>query len=47
VIVPVTAAALQVVLGGFVVLMLILDIMLVINFFRSWNQGQQNRAAEV
>jgi membrane protein DedA with SNARE-associated domain len=45
-IVPVTAAALQVVLGGFVVLMLILDIMLVINFFRSWNQGQQNRAAE-
>jgi carbon starvation protein len=44
VIVPVTAAALQVVLGTFVVLMLVLDIWLVFNFLKSWNEGQQKKA---
>ena len=44
VIVPVTAAALQVVLGGFVVLMLVLDIWLMYNFFKSWNEGKQQKA---
>lgn len=46
VIVPVTAAALQVVLGAFVVLMLVLDLWLVFNFFKSWNQGQKNTTAK-
>ena len=44
VIVPVTAAALQVVLGGFIILMLVLDIWLMFNFFKSWNEGKQNKA---
>jgi carbon starvation protein len=44
VIVPVTAAALQVVLGGFVILMLVLDIWLMYNFFKSWNEGKQQKA---
>jgi len=43
-IVPVTAAALQVVLGGFVILMLVLDVWLMFNFFKSWNEGKQNKA---
>ena len=46
VIVPVTAAALQVVLGTFVVLMLVLDLWLVFNFFKSWNEGQKNTTAK-
>lgn len=40
-IVPVTAPALQVILGGFVIIMLVLDILLVINFFKSYNQGKK------
>ncbi|HZL82531.1 MAG TPA: carbon starvation protein A [Candidatus Deferrimicrobium sp.] len=44
VVVPVTAAALQVILGGFISLMLVLDIWLMFNFFKSWNEGKQNKA---
>ncbi|MGC8721962.1 MAG: carbon starvation CstA family protein [Caldisericaceae bacterium] len=40
-VVPATAVALQVVLGGFVVVMLVLDIWLVINFFINFNAGHK------
>jgi carbon starvation protein len=44
VIVPVTATALKVILGGFVILMLVLDVWLMYNFFKSWNEGKLNKA---
>jgi len=40
-VVPTVAPALKVILGGFVVLMLVLDIWLVINFFINYNAGHK------
>jgi len=43
-VVPATTPVLQVILGGFVVIMLVLDVFLVINFFKNYNQGKKATA---
>lgn len=40
-VVPAVAPALRVILGGFVIIMLVLDIWLVFNFFVNYNKGQK------